>query len=207
MSIVLFGIDDSGKPKAARFAKEQADLAIKAAGQLQLRTLAIIGPDLAEVAKRLPIGRIHGSGRNVVPSVSHDLYDKLLALAETAATGGAPPSPAEAENGTAAATAALPRHWDEISRGHLVIGLQERMEGWFEAIVEEQSADMLTLRWRDYPRERRIIRHRNSVGLLYRPLEPGQPKDKQAGVAKIRSHPRPVAQRPCLHRRPTGSIR
>ncbi len=93
--IVLFGVDDSGKPKAARFAKEQADLAIKAAGQLQLRTLAITGPDLVEVARRLPIGRIHGSGRNVVPSVSHDIYDKLLALSEAAATGAQPPSPAE----------------------------------------------------------------------------------------------------------------
>ena len=65
-----------------------------------------------------------------------------------------------------------------------MIAMQERTEGWYEAIVDEQSADMLTLRWRDYPRERRIIRHRNSVGLLYRPLEPGQPKDKTAGATK-----------------------
>ncbi len=65
-----------------------------------------------------------------------------------------------------------------------MIAMQERTEGWYEAIVDEQSADMLTLRWRDYPRERRIIRHRNSVGLLYRPLEPEQPKDKTAGGTK-----------------------
>jgi hypothetical protein len=33
--LVLFGIDSRGKPKAARFRKEHASLALKAAGQLQ----------------------------------------------------------------------------------------------------------------------------------------------------------------------------
>ena len=84
--VVLFGVDDTGKPKAARFAKEQADLAIKAAAQLQLRSLAVTSPDVAEVAKRLPVGRIHGNGRNIVPNVSRDLYEQLLALAEPAAS-------------------------------------------------------------------------------------------------------------------------
>jgi len=37
--VVLFGIDSHGKPKAARFGKEYASLAIKAANQLQLRVL------------------------------------------------------------------------------------------------------------------------------------------------------------------------
>jgi hypothetical protein len=49
----------------------------------------------------------------------------------------------------------------------VVIALDEPGEGWYETIVVETSGDMLTLRWRDYPRERRITRHRLSVGLLY----------------------------------------
>ena len=40
-------------------------------------------------------------------------------------------------------------------------------DGWFEAVVVETSGDMLTLRWRDYPRERRLTRNRIAVGLLY----------------------------------------
>jgi hypothetical protein len=40
-------------------------------------------------------------------------------------------------------------------------------EGWYEAIVVEAASDMLTLRWRDYPRERRVVRHRLRLGLLY----------------------------------------
>ena len=32
--------------------------------------------------------------------------------------------------------------------------------------IVEQNGDMLTLRWRDYPRERRFARHRRSLALL-----------------------------------------
>jgi len=40
-------------------------------------------------------------------------------------------------------------------------------EGWWEAIVVEKNDDMLTLRWRDYPRQAQVVRHRVSVALLY----------------------------------------
>jgi hypothetical protein len=48
-----------------------------------------------------------------------------------------------------------------------VIAFDEPGEGWYEAVVVEIAGDMLTMRWRDYPRERRFNRHRFSVGLLY----------------------------------------
>src|SRR5580704_3449235 len=48
--VVLFGIDSHGKPKGARFGKDQADLAIKAANQLQLRVLASDDPKVADLA-------------------------------------------------------------------------------------------------------------------------------------------------------------
>ena len=42
---------------------------------------------------------------------------------------------------------------------------------------------MLTLRWRDYPRERRIVRHRLRLGLLY----PGpEPKPRPANRESLR---------------------
>jgi hypothetical protein len=37
---------------------------------------------------------------------------------------------------------------------------------------DEVNGDMLTLRWRDYPRERKIVRHRQRLGLLYPGLKP-----------------------------------
>ena len=79
--VVLFGIDSHGKPKGARFGKDHADLAIKAASQLQLRVLASNDQKVAELATQLPVGRIHATGRTFVPFIRRDLYDKLVAAA------------------------------------------------------------------------------------------------------------------------------
>jgi hypothetical protein len=49
----------------------------------------------------------------------------------------------------------------------LVIAREEGVdEGWFEAIVLAKDGDMLTLKWRDYPKQAHQIRHRASVALL-----------------------------------------
>jgi hypothetical protein len=47
MPLVLFGLDSRGKAKAARFSREHAGLAAKAASQLQLQVLAGSDPKLA----------------------------------------------------------------------------------------------------------------------------------------------------------------
>src|SRR5579884_2926766 len=84
--VVLFGIDSSGKPKAARFGTKHAGLATKAASQLQLRVLPGNDPKVAQIAARLPVGRVHATGRMFVPFVRSDLYDKLLAAAPDGAS-------------------------------------------------------------------------------------------------------------------------
>jgi hypothetical protein len=101
--LVLFGIDNRGKPKAARFRKEHAGLAIKAATQLQLNVLASKDPKVAEIAARLPVGRIHATGRMFVPFVRHDLYEKLVAAA---ANGN--PDPSSPPNGSSGASGSTP---------------------------------------------------------------------------------------------------
>jgi hypothetical protein len=65
--VVLFGVDQNGKPKAARFVEKHADLAAKAAAHLKLHVLPIVGPVVADLAGRLPAGRIHANGRGFVP--------------------------------------------------------------------------------------------------------------------------------------------
>ena len=47
--LVLFGIDSRGKPKAARFGKQHAGLALKAATQLQLQVLMSNDPKIADL--------------------------------------------------------------------------------------------------------------------------------------------------------------
>ena len=75
-------------------------------------------------------------------------------------------------------------------------------DGWYEAIVVEANGDMFTLRWRDYPRERRIVRHRLRLGLLYpepRPTaEKGnqrKPRATQSTTNRSRQIPPPTANR------------
>jgi hypothetical protein len=76
--LVLFGIDSRGKPKAARFGKQHASLARKAATQLQLQVLAGNDPKIADLAAQLPVGRVHATGRTFVPFIRRDLTTSCL---------------------------------------------------------------------------------------------------------------------------------
>jgi hypothetical protein len=168
--LVLFGIDSRGKPMGARFGRDHASLAIKAATQLHLNVLASNDPKVAEIAGRLPVGRVHATGRTFVPFIRRDLYDRLVAAAGNgngvspvrltgSHAGGATSPPSDNPN--------LPRNWHEIGVGDLVVAQEDPEDGWYEAIVIEVNGEMLTLRWRNYPRQRSLVRHRLRVGLLY----------------------------------------
>jgi hypothetical protein len=190
-AVVLFGVDRHGKPTAARFPESQAKLAAKAAEQLHLRVLTVATPAVAELAATLPVGRVHASGKGFVPNVRGDLYAKLLAMAGPPAQVTQPsaqtPGQAQSNGGGAKTTKPahdrLPRDWDAIAPGHLVVAQESPEDGWYDAIVVDQNGDMLTLRWRDYPRDRRFVRHRRSLALLCpTPHDPSaaKPFDKPA---------------------------
>jgi hypothetical protein len=190
--LVLFGIDSRGKPKGARFGREHASLAIKAATQLHLNVLATNDPKVAEVAARLPVGRVHATGRTFVPFIRRDLYDKLIAAAPNGNLGH-PVTPPNGATGGAAGSRPpgsspnLPRTWQEIGLGDLVVAQEDDpADGGYEAIVVEAANDMFTLRWRDYPRLRRITRHRLRLGLLYPGPQAGKHPKPQS--AKHQSH-------------------
>jgi hypothetical protein len=70
--LVLFGIDSRGKPKAARFGKQHAGLALKAATQLQLQVLTSNDPKIADLAAQVPVGRVHATGRTFVPFIRRE---------------------------------------------------------------------------------------------------------------------------------------
>jgi hypothetical protein len=170
--VILFGMDSRGKPKAARFRKDHANLAVKAASQLQLQVLANDNPRIGEIAARLPVGRVHATGRAFVPFIRRDLYNKLIAVASNGK--GQPPTPALATAATSGSVPKpsgsapnLPESWDKIGIGDLVIAQESPEDGWYAAIVIESGGDMLTLRWCDYPRATRFVRHRKRLGLLY----------------------------------------
>lgn len=193
-AVILFGIDSRGKPKAARFKKDHADLAIKAAGQLQLRILAANNPRLNEIAAKLPVGRVHAKGRTFVPFIRRDLYDRIVAIAANgnsqpvAASPNSAPPPAAGQGGGHAPN--LPKDWHGIGLGDLVLAQEGPEDGWYEAIVLEATGDMFTLRWRHYPQAKKFARHRNRLGLLFPGKAAAENKPKQQTAKQDKSLPR-----------------
>jgi hypothetical protein len=184
--VVLFGLDETGKPRAARFHRQHAELAAKAAGVMGLTVCTVSSPELTAIAPQLPAGRIHANGRGFVPNIRQDLYAKLIEASGPATktdsnhqSAGRPaegPTETSAPSPDAASPApgggqGYPRDWDDISVGHLVIAYSAADEGWWEAIVIAREGDMLTMRFRDYPKDPKLVQHRTAVALL----KPGTP--------------------------------
>jgi len=147
-AIIVFGLDPTGKSKAATFPAQQVDLASKAARLMQLRLLKIDNPELAQFVAQLPVGKIYASGHGFVPQVRTDIYERLVQFADPAPAPG------------------LPATWDDIDVGHMVIARDEPAFGWWEAIVIAKDGDMLTLRFRDYPKQAPVVLHRATLALL-----------------------------------------
>ena len=124
-----------------------------------------------DLAGRLTVGRIHANGRGFIPYIRRDLYAKIVAAAGGVSPGDQALAQAAAagrsSDSASPSSGELPPSWDAIAAGHVVIAQDEPTEGWYEAVVVETNSDMLTLRWRDYPRERRFSRHKFSVALMY----------------------------------------
>jgi hypothetical protein len=156
----VFGADEYGKPRGATFWNADPAVLAKAVDTLCLRMWEPTTPELKRLAKLLAPGKLEATGPGFLPFISGDLYQDLVG--ET--VGDQQPAPAQSGN-----PRPLPRTWDEISAGHLVI-IQESLEcGWWEAIVVERKGDLLTLKYRDYPRYPKLVRHRSAVALISPP--------------------------------------
>jgi hypothetical protein len=161
------GYDEHYKPCGARFTGADPDLVAKAAKLMDLEVReASSSEDLADAAKKLPVGRLYGNGRAFVPNIRQELYSQVVvALSEEPQTGAAPGQEA------IPVASGLPRTWDEIAAGHLVIAQEALKFGWWEAIVITRKDDMFTLRFRDYPKIPKFVRHRSAIALMSPPAE------------------------------------
>lgn len=153
-ALVVLGLDEQEKPRAARFTTGNAALVAKAADAMALRVVKITAGDHADLVKKLPLGRLYSNGKGFVPFVRREIYLKLTTtLGLTVAAEKAAPAP-------------LPRTWVEISAGSLVIAPDTTNGGWYEAIVTERNGDMISYRWRDFPKQPKGTCHVASVALL-----------------------------------------
>jgi hypothetical protein len=172
-ALMVLGFDAANKPRGARFEGAEIKLVAAAAKAMSLNVYKAESEDLAAVAQKLPIGRLYSNGKGFVPNVRQSLYSQCigaLAVEPQAAIGhqDAMPLPVAASG--------LPKTWDEIAPGHLVIAQEALANGWWEAIVLDRHGEMLTLRFRDYPTLPKFVRHRAAVALITTALcEPPTP--------------------------------
>ena len=164
--LIVLGYDEHNKPQAAQFPAADAELVAKAARLMDLKVYEAVTEDLAALAKKLPVGRLYSNGRGFVPNIRQSLYSEIiatLAVEPQAALGK--------DKDQLPVATGLPRTWDEIAPGHLVIAQEALEYGWWEAIVLARNGDMLTLRFRDYPKLPKFVRHRAAVALMSPPAE------------------------------------
>jgi hypothetical protein len=169
IGLLVLGFDEQQKPCGARFVGDKPDLVAKAADLMGLKVYKASSSDVAEVAKKLPIGRLYANGRAFVPNVRQTLYsDVIVALAAQPQQGAVGPDDDKASTPVARG---LPRNREEIAPGHLVIAQESLDYGWWEAIVIDRKDDMFALRFRDYPKLPKFFRHRSAIALMSPPSE------------------------------------
>ncbi|WP_298261664.1 hypothetical protein [Bradyrhizobium sp.] len=186
--VYVLGLDANGKPRGARF-PELKDSIASAAMDMNCRVLISQPEAVSALGMKLPVGRVIGTGKVVrlfVPNIRRELYDQISEAARTAEALSktkteAAPSEQTAANETKGQVAhsalpdvkcvsptisGLPRSWDEVSVGHMVLMHESPEDGWFEATVIKREGEVLTLRLRDYPKQGTWVRHINAVALV-----------------------------------------
>lgn len=165
--VIVYGIDDDKNPRAGYFNSNEAALAVKAAESMKLNAAKVASINLAELASQLPAGHVYERGKKFIPIVRRGLYDKVISAATDKKNNAK-----RASKKLLSTQQVLPTNWSDIKPNHLVIAQESAKDGWWEAIVTFIDGDMLHLRWRDYPKYPRFMRHRHSVALL----KPSDPK-------------------------------
>ena len=166
-TLIVLGYDDQHKPRGARFQGAETKIVTAAAKAMGLNVYEAASEDLADLARKLPVGRLYSNGKGFVPNVRESLYSQCiasLAVEPQAAIGN------HDEPHLPIAAAGLPKTWDDIGPGQLVIAQESLENGWWEAIVLNRQGDMLSLRFRDYPKLPKFVRHRAAVALISTPL-------------------------------------
>lgn len=170
----VFGIDKEGKPRGARFA-EFNERALQFTNALKLTGVFPASSAFAELGAKLPPGRLYSSGKAFIPNIKRDLVEKLeaaLAAHGDESQKHRPAEEASPESGGPSVrtispiTHGLPRSWDSIQPGHVVLIHESPVDGWWESTVLERQDEILTLRFRDYPRQPKFQRHISQVALI-----------------------------------------
>lgn len=172
-NFIVFGLADDGKPRGAKFEATEASAIEQVVSSLGLHMHEIVDGDLKVVADKLPAGRVYARGKAFIPNIKRDLLDKLHAavganFAPSAVVSEDKQSVAQPSKATTVLLkSGLPVSFGEIAAGHLVLVQESLEEGWWEAICIDRVQDMLTLRYRDYPKVPTFKEHVSRVAIVH----------------------------------------
>jgi hypothetical protein len=184
IQLLVYGLDEAGKPKGARFPATETEKVLPVATAMKLQSSQACSDEIANLGMKLPVGRIYARGKAFIPNIKRDLYDKLLAAIGSRNGGhdhsqaeGTAASPATPNGGVAHApieagpilpplASGLPQNWESIAAGNMILVDAGSGEGWWEAIVISRDDAILTLRYRDYPKVPKFERHISTVALI-----------------------------------------
>ena len=170
--LIVLGFDEQQKPRGARFVDAKPDLLTKAADLLGFKVYEASPEDVAEYAEKLPLGRLYANGRGFVPNIRQSLYSDLVVALGLEPQAALSP---ETDKDSLPAARGLPRSWDEIGPGHLVIAQEALEYGWWEAIVLDRQGDTFILQYRDYPHLPKFVRHRSGIAMMSPPTDEAKP--------------------------------
>jgi len=178
--LFVFGIDKDGKPIGARFNEGAISPVIHKASEMNLSMVVHHSAQFTELGMKLPLGRIYANRRLFVPNIRRDLFDELREMQKTEGNKNDPKhwnglgATVKNENDKDARKAlpavpytGLPKSWDVIGPGNMVLIQESPEDGWFEALVMQREHDVLTVRFRDYPDYAPMVRHVSTVALVY----------------------------------------
>lgn len=141
--VVVFGIDGvNWMPRAAWFPKDKADAAQSAAKQLRLNVAEVTNGIAAGLVAKIPQGRVHAPGAGMVPPISEDLYETIVAGIGSSSKAG--------QNAGNTTGPSHPGTREGLKPGDLVLIHDSLVAGWFEGIVVDRTGDKVAVRWRDY---------------------------------------------------------
>lgn len=149
-SVIVFGLDKAKKLRAGWFTTNQADLAMKAAAANGFSVLEIGDDAHRKLVAKLRVGKVHATGDRLLPVVGRQIFAQIEAVAGVNLSN----TKRSKVSGVLSDIVyrGIPRSWDEIDVGHLVIAQESLKDGWYEAIVIARDGDRLRVRWRDFPK-------------------------------------------------------
>jgi hypothetical protein len=182
----VFGLDEGGKPIGARFPTSETKV-FEVAKSRKLECHSAYNEEWAALGMQLPVGRVYARGKSFIPAIPKALYEQLQATLarckeehdrsqaeRTAAAAAARDGGSDLAQKPANVAAAilpplasgLPQNWESIAVGNMVLAFEGPGEGYWEAIVLARDNEILTLRYRDYPKAPKFERHISTVALI-----------------------------------------